>query len=72
MMSSELNGEVAGLISRLQHRVTTDPKMASVLGRDTKDQSRDLILSGIEDAIIGLVMLHVQVRRELSRNPADS
>lgn len=71
MMSSELNGEIAGLISRLQRRVTTDAKMASVLGRDTKDQSKDLILSGIEDAIIGLVMLHVQVRRELSRSPGD-
>ena len=72
MMSSDLNGEVAGLISRLQHRVRTDPKMVPVLGRDTTDQSKDLILSGIEDAIIGLVMLHVQVRRDALRNPADS
>lgn len=65
MMSSDLNGEIAGLISRLQRRVTTEPRMAPVLQRDTKDQSRDLILSGIEDAIIGLVMLHIQTRREL-------
>lgn len=71
MMSSDLNGEVAGLISRLQHRVRTDPKMIPVLGRDTTDQSKGLILSGIEDAIIGLVMLHVQVRRELSRGTTD-
>jgi hypothetical protein len=66
MRSEELNGEVAGLISRLQHRVRTDTKMVPVLGRDTKDQSKDLILSGIEDAILGLVMLHIQVRRDLS------
>ena len=63
MMSSDLNGEVAGLISRLQHRVSTDPKMGQVLQRDTEDQSKQLILSGLEDAIIGLVMLHIQIRR---------
>lgn len=63
MRSEELNGEIAGLIGRLQHKVRTDPKMPLYLGRDTEDNSRDLILSGIEDAILGLVMLHIQMRR---------
>ena len=63
MMSNDLAGEIAGLISRLQHRIRTDPQMPRVLGRDDEQNSTDLTLAGIEEAIIGLVMLHIQVRR---------
>lgn len=63
MRSEEVNNELAGLISRLQHKVRVDPAMPLYLSRDTEDISRELILSGIEDALIGLILLHIQVRR---------
>lgn len=65
MRSEELQGEIAGLISRLALRMRTDPGMARALQRDTEDHSVNITLDGIEEAIIGLVMLHIQVRRGL-------
>jgi hypothetical protein len=62
--SEELGPELAGIISRMQHRILVDPRYAQVLGRDEPSVSRDFILSGIEDAIAGLIMLHIQVRRD--------
>lgn len=64
MRSEELRPELAGIISRLEHRILTDPRYAQVLGRDTADNSTTLTLQGIEDAIVGLVMLHIQMRRD--------
>lgn len=64
MRSEELRPELAGIIARLEHRILTDPRYVQVLGRDEPNNSRDFILSGIEDAIAGLVMLHIQVRRD--------
>lgn len=64
-MESELLGnELAGIIARLNHRLRTDPKYARTMTRDTQDNSLELALEGIEDAICGLVMLHIQLRRE--------
>lgn len=64
MRSEQLRPELAGIISRLEHRILTDPRFAQVLGRDTADNSTTLTLQGIEDAIVGLVMLHIQMRRD--------
>lgn len=65
MRTDELNAEVAGLIARLSIRMRTDPELARSMNRDTPDSSVDLTLQGIEDAILGLVQLHIQVRRGL-------
>lgn len=64
MRSEELRPELAGLIARLEHRILADPRYAQVLGRDTADNSTSFTLQGIEDAIAGLVMLHIQMRRD--------
>lgn len=64
MRSEQLRPELAGLIARLEHRILADPRYAQVLGRDTQDNSRAHTLAALEDAIIGLVMLHVQIRRD--------
>lgn len=63
MRTEELQNELAGLINRMSLRLVRDPKYARALQRDTQDNSVDLTLDGIEDAICGLVMLHIQLRR---------
>jgi hypothetical protein len=65
MRSEELRPELAGIIARLEHRILADPAYAQVLGRDDPANSQAFILDGIERAIAGLVMLHIQVRRDL-------
>lgn len=64
MRSEELRPELAGLIARLEHRILTDPRYAQVLGRDQAENSVAFTLQGLEDAIVGLVMLHIQMRRD--------
>lgn len=64
MRSEELTNELAGLISRLSHRIQRHPTYTTVLQRDTQDQSLSLTLDGIEDAICGLILLHIQLRRD--------
>lgn len=61
MNSDELQGEIAGILGRLSVKMRTDPMMARALLRGTQDT--ELILDGIEEAIIGLVLLHINVRR---------
>lgn len=64
MRSEELRPELAGIIARLEHRIMADPKYATVLQRDAVDNTKAFTLAGIEDAIAGLVMLHIQIRRD--------
>lgn len=63
MRSEELQAEVAGIIGRLGTRLHRDPNIARSLLRDTEENSVDTALEGIEEAILGLVMLHIQLRR---------
>lgn len=63
MRSEEVQGEVAGIIGRLGTRLQRDPEFARALVRDTEENSVSVALDGIEEAILGLVMLHIQVRR---------
>lgn len=63
-MRSELfTQELAGVIRRLESRITRDPKYARLFDVDTPDEALQHTLDGIEDAIAGLVMLHIQLRR---------
>ena len=67
MRSEEVAGEVAGIIGRLGTRLQRDPALAQSLTRDTEENSVETALEGIEEAILGLVMLHIQVRRRDAR-----
>lgn len=62
MRSELLVGELAGIIRRLENRIKTTPKYASLLQQDTEDAALELTLDGIEDAIAGLVLLHIHLR----------
>lgn len=64
MRSEVLVAELAGLIRRLERRIQTNPKYAAVLDVDTTDEALQHVLEGVEDAICGLVMLHIQLRRD--------
>lgn len=64
MRSEVLSGELAGLIRRLQNRIEGEQQYAHLLSTDSKDQSLQHVLRGIEDAIAGLVVLHIQLRRD--------
>jgi hypothetical protein len=63
MQSEELNAEIATILGRLSTKIRTDPAMLRALARG--DGNDETTLAGIEEAIIGLVMLHIQVRRGL-------
>lgn len=64
MRSEELNSELAGILTRMRQRILADPAMAKALALDNQKHSEQVILEGIEQAILGLVMLHMQVRRD--------
>ena len=64
MRSEELNSELAGILTRMRSRILADPALAKALALDNQDHSKQVILEGIEQAILGLVMLHMQVRRD--------
>lgn len=67
MRSEELQAEVAGIVGRLGTRLQRDPRFAQALLRDTEENSVQTTLEGIEEAILGLVMLHIQVRQPRPR-----
>ena len=67
MNSDLLVTELAGLIRRLEHRINTNPKYAEVLGWGSEDEAVQLVLDGLEDAICGLVLLHIQTRKRNGR-----
>lgn len=64
MRTEELLPELAGIIRRLEHRIQRDPKYASLLEVDTEDEAESFALDAIEDAIAGLIVLHIQLRRQ--------
>lgn len=61
MRSELLIGELAGIIRRLEGRILTEPTYARLL--EDEDQAVAHVLKGIEDAIAGLVVLHINIRR---------
>lgn len=63
MNSELLAGELGGIIRRLEHRIKTTPRYAQILEQDSEDESLAQTLGALEDAICGLVMLHIQLRR---------
>lgn len=63
MRTELLIQELAGVIRRLEGRITRDPKYARLFEVDTTDEALQHTLEGIEDAVAGLVMLHIQLRR---------
>lgn len=64
MRSEVLVNELAGIVRRMEQRINRSPKYAALLEQDSTDQSLQVVLEGIEDAIAGLVMLHIQLRRD--------
>lgn len=64
MRSELLIGELAGIIRRLEINIRSNPRYASLLDVDTQDEALAHVLEGIEDAIAGLVVLHIQLRRD--------
>lgn len=63
MRSDLLVSELGSLIRRLENRIRTNPRYAAVLEEDRAEDALQHTLDGIEDAIAGLVMLHIQLRR---------
>lgn len=59
--SEELNSEVAGILARLTVKMRTDPAIARAMDRN--DGGQQLVLDALEEAIVGLVLLHIQMRR---------
>lgn len=66
MRSEEVSSELAGIIGRLRTRLNVDPSFARALALDNEAHTEQVVLEGIEQAITGLVMLHIQVRRRRS------
>lgn len=64
MRSEELITELAGLIRRLERKVRTSPRLADLLDVDTEQESQQQALDALEDAIVALVVLHIQLRRK--------
>lgn len=62
MRSEILTTELASIIRRLQHRIESTPRYAALLDVDTQDEALAHVLEGIEDAIAGLVVLHIKTR----------
>jgi hypothetical protein len=61
--SDILLSELAGLIRRMERRISTDPKYADVLAWGSQEEAEHLVLNGLEDAIAGLALLHIQTRK---------
>lgn len=57
MLSEDLIAELGALIRRLERRI----RLENVYTDRTPE---DVALQGIEDAIIGLVLLHIQMRKQ--------
>lgn len=55
MLSSEFNDEMGALVRSLQGKVIQEPKVQYATERE--------VLDHIERAIVGLVGLHIQIRR---------
>lgn len=64
MIHEEFQSELAGLIGRLSTKVLKDPRVTRAMAYG--DGAEELVLDGLEEAIIGLVLLHINIRRGLS------
>ena len=67
MRSEELSGELGSLIRRMEGRIRNHPTYADLLASGTDDAELFHVLSALEDAIVGLVLLHIKMRQEFGR-----
>lgn len=61
MLSEDLINELGALIRRLEKRIRLDN---IYMDRDPEN----VVLAGLEDAIIGLVLLHIKARQSGARS----
>ncbi len=59
-----MKGELTGIILRAHHHIDRDSRYAELLAQDSTDNSLEFALNAIEDAIAGLALLHIQLRRD--------
>lgn len=64
MESEPLINELAGVIRRLERRIREDSRYVGPLEADTQDAAERFTLAGLEDAIVGLLILHIQLRQK--------
>lgn len=67
MRSEELSGELGALVRRMERRVRSHPMYADLLSAGTDDAELYHVLSSLEDAIVGLVLLHIRTRQEFEK-----
>lgn len=67
MRSEELSGELGSLIRRMEQRIRTNPMYADLLQQGGSDAEMYHVLSALEDAIVGLVLLHIRTRQEFGK-----
>ena len=67
MRSEQLSGELGSLIRRMEQRIRSHPMYADLLSSGTDDAELYHVLSSIEDAIVGLVLLHIRMRQEFEK-----
>ncbi len=67
MRSEQLSGELGSLIRRMEQRIRSHPMYADLLSSGSDDAELYHVLSSIEDAIVGLVLLHIRMRQEFEK-----
>ena len=67
MRSEELSGELGSLIRRMEQRIRTNPMYADLLQQGDNDAELYHVLSALEDAIVGLILLHIRTRQEFGK-----
>ena len=61
MRTEELVPELASLVNRLEFRIKTNPRYARLLA--VENETKEFTIEAIEDAIAGLVILQMQLRK---------
>jgi len=67
MRSEQLSGELGSLIRRMEQRILQHPMYADLLSSGADDAELYHVLSSLEDAIVGLVLLHIRMRQEFEK-----
>ena len=67
MRSEQLSGELGSLIRRMEGRIRSHPMYADLLSQGGNDAELYHVLSSLEDAIVGLVLLHIRTRQEFEK-----
>lgn len=67
MRSEELTGELGSLIRRMEQRIRTHPMYSDLLAQGELDADLFHVLTALEDAIVGLVLLHIRTRQEFQK-----